>query len=407
MKKDIDRLMSERGIDALAVCGTPKQSSDLYYFTGNIAVSGCWLFKQQGDSPVLLAGSMEREEAAKSGLAVRTWEEFGSHEIYREAKDALDARVKLLDKVFQALAIKGTVSFCGTGDIPFNHALLKALTGNGAINVHVEPFDSILSEARMTKDNDEIETIESVVTRAQEVMAAIREFFTTCTAKDGKIVDQSGKDVTIGRVKAMIDAETRDRNLMLDEEVIFSQGYDSAIPHSRGNDESTLVPGRTIIFDYCPQQAGGGYFADITRTWCLGHVPEEVQQTYDHVREIVDKVLDDLEVGKPSSVYDVQVNDFFSSHGHPTPSKNPGTTEGYVHSLGHGIGLQIHERPRLSMFSKTEENLVPGYVFTVEPGLYYPDKEIGVRLEDDVAIKEDGSIENLCPLSKELLIPLS
>jgi Xaa-Pro aminopeptidase len=84
-----------------------------------------------------------------------------------------------------------------------------------------------------------------------------------------------------------------------------------------------------------------------------------------------------------------------------------GKTEGYVHSLGHGFGLNVHERPAVSMFSKTEEPLAPGHVFTVEPGLYYPDREIGVRLEDDIVIKEDGTIVNLTTFPKDILVPLS
>jgi Xaa-Pro aminopeptidase len=87
--------------------------------------------------------------------------------------------------------------------------------------------------------------------------------------------------------------------------------------------------------------------------------------------------------------------------------KETGKTEGYVHSLGHGIGLNVHERPRLSILSKVEERLAPGHVFTIEPGLYYPEREIGVRIEDDVAIREDGAVTNLTSISKEILVPLS
>ncbi|MCX7704020.1 MAG: M24 family metallopeptidase, partial [Planctomycetota bacterium] len=77
-----------------------------------------------------------------------------------------------------------------------------------------------------------------------------------------------------------------------------------------------------------------------------------------------------------------------------------------VHGLGHGLGLDVHEPPRLSALSQKHEPLKPGFVFTVEPGLYFPDKGYGVRLEDVVAIHSDGKIENLTPFSKEILIPL-
>jgi len=234
----------------------------------------------------------------------------------------------------------------------------------------------------------------------------VRDFLRSCSAGGGGIVDPEGKEVTIGRVREMIRLETEARGMVLEDPVIFSQGRDSAIPHSCGDDPAVLVPGKTIVFDYCPQEAGPGYFCDITRTWCLGYVPDDVMEIYGQVLEIELKIVDALKVGGLCSSYDRMTNEFFDEHGHATPLKGTAKTEGYVHSLGHGIGLDVHERPRLSTFSKTEERLAPGHVFTVEPGLYYPDREIGVRLEDDIAIREDGTVVNLTSISKDILVPL-
>jgi Xaa-Pro aminopeptidase len=407
MKRDLDGLMKERGIDAITVSGKPETSRDLFYFTGPIAITEARLLKKLGEEPVLIASSMERDEAAKSRLKILTRDDLGLMEIIRSAKSPLEAGVKSFLRTCEALEIKGTVSFYGTGSIPYYHAFLKALEEEGAPEVHVEAFDSILSEARMTKDNEEIERIQSVSDRAQEVMTAVRDFLGSCSAKGGKIVDPEGKEVLIGRVREMIRVETEARGMILVDPVIFAQGRDSAIPHSCGNDEAALVPGKTIVFDYCPQEAGGGYFADITRTWCPGHVPDEVMDIYNQVLEIQLKVVGMLEVGGLCSSYDKVTNEYFEEHGHRTISKGAATTEGYVHSLGHGIGLDIHERPRLSVFAKTEERLAPGHVFTVEPGLYYPEREIGVRIEDDIAVREDGTVTNLTSISKDILVALS
>lgn len=407
MKRDLDGLMQERGIDAISISGTPNTSRDLFYFTGPIAISGGRLFKKMGEQPILIAGSMERDEASKSGLKVMTQNELGLMEIARSASNPLEAGGKSFLKTCEKLDIGGTVSFYGTGDIPYSHALLSAIESAGSIKVHVEAFDSILSEARMTKDNEEIDRIDSVSRRAQQVMKAVRDFLGTCSAKGKGIVDPEGREVTIGRVKQMIRTETEARGLVLEDPVIFSQGRDSAVPHSRGDDAATLIPGKTIVFDYCPQETGPGYFCDITRTWCLGHVPDEVMEIYEQVLEVQLKLVDMLEVGNLCSSYDRITNEYFDGHGHATPLRGTAKTEGYVHSLGHGIGLDVHERPRLSTFSKTEEHLAPGHVFTVEPGLYYPDREIGVRIEDDIAIREDGKVTNLTTISKDILVPLS
>jgi Xaa-Pro aminopeptidase len=406
MKADLDRLMEERGFDAFTVSGTPKMSRDLFYLTGPVAISRSRLLKKRGAQPVLVVSGMERDEAAKSGLEIKTYGDLDITRIFREAKDPLEAGVKAFLHACDVFAISGTVAFYGTGDIPYWHAFLKEIEKSGAVGVHVEAFNSAFSEARMTKDNEEIDRIDSVSRLAQEVIGAVRDFLTCCSEKGGKIVDPDGREVKIGRVKKMIKQETEARGMVLDEEVIFSQGRDSAVPHSHGDDEATLVPGKTIVFDYCPQEAGGGFFADITRTWCLGHVPDEVKGIYDQVLEIQAEALDAMEVGGLCSSYDKLVNEYFDRKGHPTPMNEKSKTEGYVHTLGHGMGLEVHERPRMSAFSKTEEHLAPGHVFTVEPGLYYPAREIGVRIEDDIAIREDGEIVDLTSFPKDILVPL-
>lgn len=406
MKQDLDRLMEERGIDALTVSGTPGGCRDIYYLTGPMGVSGCRIVKKRGEEPVLIVGSMERDEAARSGLALKTWADFDINKITKESKDQLEAAVKSLARVFEVLGVSGTVAFYGTGDIPYSYTLLDALSKAGTVEVRAEAFNSIFSEARMTKDASELERMDTINRRAQEVIGAVRDFLATCSAWGGEVVDPDGQAVTIGRVKEMIKAETKTRGIVLDHGVIFSQGRDSAVPHSRGDDAAVLVPGKTIVFDYCPQEKDGGYFADITRTWCLGFVPDEVKEIYEQVLEIQLKMLDALKLGGLCSDYDKMVNEYFDSHGHPTPLKGTGKTEGYVHGLGHGLGLNVHERPRLSILSKTEEHLSPGHVFTVEPGLYYPDREIGVRIEDDVAVYENGRILNMTTFPKDILVPL-
>lgn len=406
MKRDLDGLMRERGIDALTVSGVPKTSRDLFYFTGPIAVTGARLMKKVGEEPVLVVGGMERDEAAKSGLKIMTRDDFGMLEIVKSAKTPLEAGVKSFLRICETLGIEGKVAFYGVGEIPYAHALLTGIEREGPVKVHVEAFDSVLSEARLTKDDEEIDRIDSVSRRAQEVMTAVREFLSSCSVAGEEIVDGKGLKVTIGTVKEMILRETEARGMVLEDPVIFSQGRDSGVPHSRGDDDAVLVPAKTIIFDYCPQEEGPGYFCDITRTWCLGSVPEAVMEIYKQVLEIHTRIVDTLTVGTPCSSYDEMTNTYFDKQGHPTPMKGTGRTEGYVHSLGHGIGLDVHERPRLSAFSKTEELLAPGHIFTVEPGLYYPDRDMGVRLEDDIAIKEDGTVVNLTNISKDILVPL-
>jgi Xaa-Pro aminopeptidase len=98
--------------------------------------------------------------------------------------------------------------------------------------------------------------------------------------------------------------------------------------------------------------------------------------------------------------------DLFEAKGHPTIRQNPLTQEGYVHSLGHGVGLHIHEQPFSGPNSSDNEKLVPGVVVTVEPGLYYPDERLGVRLEDTVWMRPDGQVEVLAEYPLDLVLPM-
>jgi len=102
------------------------------------------------------------------------------------------------------------------------------------------------------------------------------------------------------------------------------------------------------------------------------------------------------------------VCDHFEALGHPTLRSKPGTKEGYVHSLGHGVGLEVHEYPYLRLQDAPDPRncLLPGSVFTIEPGLYYPERGLGIRIEDVVYINEQGKAEILAPFEKFPILEL-
>ncbi len=84
----------------------------------------------------------------------------------------------------------------------------------------------------------------------------------------------------------------------------------------------------------------------------------------------------------------------------------PETDQGYVHSVGHGLGLKVHERPFSGMTAPAEDLLVPGVVGTIEPGLYYPERGMGVRLEDTFVVHADGEFEIPAPYPMDLVLPV-
>jgi Xaa-Pro aminopeptidase len=109
--------------------------------------------------------------------------------------------------------------------------------------------------------------------------------------------------------------------------------------------------------------------------------------------------------GTPTNTVQKMVCEFFEANGHPTVLNTPGTTKGYVHSLAHGLGLNVHEAPYFPTFSE-KYHLKPGNVFTIEPGLYYPDEGYGVRIEDTVYLNEKGELETLTDCPYDLVIEL-
>jgi Xaa-Pro aminopeptidase len=111
------------------------------------------------------------------------------------------------------------------------------------------------------------------------------------------------------------------------------------------------------------------------------------------VLEAFTRARDAVRPGTPASSYHSLVCDFFESKGYATLRSNPKTFEGYVHSLGHGVGLDIHEKPSFSLAQ--HDTIEEGDVITIEPGLYFPEREIGVRIEDTFVVRATG-VETLC-----------
>jgi Xaa-Pro aminopeptidase len=124
------------------------------------------------------------------------------------------------------------------------------------------------------------------------------------------------------------------------------------------------------------------------------------------VREALERVVANLTVGERTKTYQDQVCAFFEQRNHPTIGSTYPLEEGYIHDLGHGIGLEVHEQFLFSAQEGRDDVVVPGVVFTLEPGLYYASKGYGVRLEDVYACTPAGDFECLTPFPKELLIPI-
>ena len=179
-------------------------------------------------------------------------------------------------------------------------------------------------------------------------------------------------------------------------DVIAAGGRQSADPHQQGT--GGLRAGQPIVLDIFPRHALSGYWGDMTRTVCRGRAPDEVTRMWRAVRAAQRKAIEHIRPGVNARTLYTLAREHLEKSGFQT-SRSSAHAEGFVHGLGHGVGLDIHEAPSVGTASCV---LKRGMVITIEPGLYYR-KLGGVRIEDTVEITANGArLLAACPYEWEL-----
>lgn len=409
MKADLDRLMAERSIDVLMIRGTEGEDPDRHYLTNGVHASAM-VIKKRGQDPFLIVNGMEIEEAQKSGYTVHNYTDIFSYaEIFQTVGNDLNAvQREVTRRIFEHFDIKGRVAFYGTASVMGTFKYLNRVREDFADTVDLVEDDepTIFSIARRTKDDQELAELRESGRRASLAMSQTREWLSTMRAQDGYVVNASGERITIGDVKRYVRLRLMELEMEDTEGMIFAQGRDAGFPHSRGETDQALKVGEAIVFDLFPRPIGGGYYHDMTRTWAIGNASDELKEAHRLVMHAFTQSLEALTLGQPTRDLQNLVCDIFEKHGHPTPKSSPGTQVGYVHSLGHGLGLDVHEAPGVGNYTPEHIVFEAGDVITIEPGLYYPEKGWGIRIEDTVYISESGELDNLTDCSYELVIPL-
>lgn len=408
MKSDLDSLMEKRDLAALLVFASHDHSAALDYLTGGVRITGGAALKLRGHRPVLIVNGMETAEAAATGLEVYDYHALGME----DARKAAENNPTLTQILFWGSAleklglVEGKLGVYGTNDANLTLALIDGLREKFPQYQFVgEMSPTLFDAAYTTKDPDEIAKIKSVAQRTSAVVRATWDFISSHRADDHEtVVKDDGSPLTIGDVKRFVRRELLDRDLE-DTAMIFAQGEDGGYPHSRGTESQALKLGQAIVFDLFPREIGGGYHHDMTRTWSIGYAAPEVREAYNQVMEAFDVAIENFGVEKPTHLMQEAVQDHLERLGHPTQRSQPGTSVGYVHSLGHGVGLNVHESPRISHLSK-EDKFSVGNVITIEPGVYYPERNFGIRIEDMLIVNERGELVTLTDVPKDLVLPL-
>jgi Xaa-Pro aminopeptidase len=403
MLKDVDRLMAERGVDWILAMGEPAKSAEVHYLVQGAKAGHAYILLERGKKPFLICGPMEREEARAAGLDLATTNEYGAGELAREAPNPLEYERRLLGRILDRHGVRGRVAIYGARPVHRAYALLRliALDRKADLEIVEEPDVDLLAMARLTKSEAEAGRIRALGLQTCEIVDAVVRTIRAAKVENGVVVKAPGAPLKVGDVKEIVTLECARRRLEEGGDTIFAPGRDAAFPHSRGTDGDPIPVGRLIIFDIFPREKNGGYHFDMTRTYCVGRMPERARAVYAAVAEAQSRALGAIAPGKRTRDADLLVSEIFESKGFATLRKDPSTTSGYCHSLGHGVGLDLHERPRISQVPANVDVFAAGQVVTVEPGLYFPDEGLGARVEDTVLIREDGTLENLTPAPKE------
>ncbi len=411
MKSDLDALMLAKKLDAILVVGNATHNPPMYYLTGGGHVSAATLIKKRGEGAVLFCNDMEREEAAKSGLKIVPIGTYPWQDMLKEAGgDVALMSAMRLQRMFADCSItRGRVGLYGHTDVS---SVLATLTNLQRLAPEIiiigEPSDESLFLYTMeTKDEAEVARIRKMGKVTTTVVGHVADYLTSrAVRKDEVLLKEDGSPLTIADVKSSINLWLAELGAENPEGTIFAIGRDAGVPHSAGTPTDLLRLGQTIVFDIYPCEAGGGYFYDFTRTWSLGYATPETQKLYDEVKAAFDKVQENLDLNAPFKNYQRLVCEEFGKNGHNTLLNTQAPVEGYVHSLGHGVGLNIHERPWSGLTAADDNILKPGVVITSEPGLYYPKKGMGVRIEDTLWVRPDGTIEVLAEYPYDFVLKM-
>ncbi len=371
----------------VVMVGISDHDADLYYVTKFLAPDAFAYVCADGEEYVLVStmekGRAEKESRVKNVISL---EDYDYTARLMKAKDPAAAYADTLAAFLKDVS-------AGSASVPegFPLGLADRLRSKG---IKIEAAGLSVEDARMIKTPEEIE----LVRQAQRVNEMAQKkaigMISSAQVRNG-ILYYRDQPLTAERVQREIELVFLKHGYDTTETIVAA-GPGAADPHYAGS--GPIPSDQMIVIDTFPHGKKSRYWADMTRTVLKGKPTKEMKEMYSLVKEAQDKALLAIRPGTACKAIDDIVCDVFEKHGFGTTRMKSKT--GYIHSVGHGVGLDIHERPRLSQTSSL--TLQPGMVVTVEPGLYEPDVG-GCRLEDIVVVTKNGC-EDLTKFPRELVV---
>lgn len=353
--------------------GSTAQLSDLRYATSFDAPDPVALVRFPQGRTVLLVNAMELGRARNQarGCEVHSADTLG---LSGEAKRGEAA---LLAEFLRAEGVSDVEA-----DEWFPLGAVAALEKRGIRTVLAS--GSPWAAPRCVKTASELRAIRASQAAARAAERVLGAAIRTAGVREDGVLLRDGRPFTSERARALVRETLLSKGTMDFEGSIVAGGAQAADPHEAGH--GPLRAGEWIVCDIFPRSLRTGYWGDMTRTFVHGPVDAARRKLFQTVREAQKRALAMIRPGVTGAAVHEEVVRHFRDCGYETGVGADGRSYGYFHGTGHGVGLDIHEEPRLSLRGGVLE---PGMVVTVEPGLYYPDLG-GVRWEDTVVVTETG-----------------
>ena len=383
----LDAFLDETDHDGYLV-EADSENSDQYYLSGFDAPDP-FVTLYDGEVHLLFARSLEFARAKRESRAasVERYVDFDRAEYVdehgREAAPSYVLRDFLAAHDVESVAVPPR----------FPLAVADGLRDRG-VEVAPDRGDTVAA-IRATKTDTEIDHVRAAQRANEAAMAAAEDRIAGADVYDGTLYHE-GDPLTSEAIKTEIEVTLLRHGCALDETIVAC-GSDAADPHERGS--GPITAGEPVIVDIFPQDKETKYHADMTRTFCRGEPDETVREWFELTDEAMAAALVAVEPGVTGEAVHDAACDVYEAAGLPTLRADESAETGFIHSTGHGVGLDVHELPHVSPGG---EALEPGHVITIEPGLYDPEVG-GVRIEDIVVVTEDGH-ENLTDYPVELVV---
>lgn len=338
-----------------------------------------FFYAEVGDRRYASTVSFEKGRIDELGLGIEVipWEQFGIDELAARGLRPHEIGRELALRTCRTLGLEQALV---PEDFPAGIADYLRAAG-----IELTPDPEHFRDRRRVKTAAELAGIRRAQKATEAAMASAREVLARAERRNGELA-VDGETLTCELLKRHVDAAFVANGASADESIV-SHGTQTAVGHDAGS--GAIAPDDVVLLDLFPIDRASACYADMTRVFAVGEVPEEIRGYQELVKEALDLAIAEIRPGVNGKDIHRLVCDFFHEHGFPTQlhkAEGEVLEDGFYHATGHGVGLAVHEAPGLGRIG---DELVAGDVVTIEPGLYRHGFG-GVRLEDLILVTEAG-----------------